>query len=107
MQCLQTFDIEKCSGGLLLSIRACLLICTLQVQARPVFQPLILHTWLSRWLLAKAYHDVEEVSHVVGQSKPVTQDELLIALVAIVAVQPLRLHTACTALLAIIGITVR
>ena len=37
---------------------------------------------------------MEEVSCVVGQSKAISQDELLIALVAIVAVQGMTLHKA-------------
>lgn len=54
----------------------------------------MVYTCLSRWLLAKADHDVEEVSRVVGQSKPIPQNELLVALVAIIAVQQFTLHTA-------------
>ena len=56
---------------------------------------LLTHTWLTRWLLAQAYHDMEKVSWVVGQSEAVSRDELLIALIAIVAVQGMPLHQAC------------
>ena len=37
---------------------------------------------------------MEEVSRVVGQGEAISQDELLIALVAIVAVQGMTLHVA-------------
>lgn len=55
----------------------------------------VTHTWLARWLSAQANHDMEEVSGVAGQSEAISQDELLGALVAIVAVQGITLHAAC------------
>ena len=44
-------------------------------------------TWLGLRLVTQAYHDVEEIGTIVRQRKAIPQDQLLIGLVAVVAVQ--------------------